>query len=1175
MTPVYQPALVALSILVAMLAALSALDLASRIAHETGRAKVEWLVGGAFVLGTGIWAMHFIGMMAFELPVHLGYDVDVTVASMLPALLGAGCALYLIQRERITVGQVATGGVLLGGGIGAMHYVGMAAMRMTPPVTYEPTWFVLSVVFAVGAGALAIFVARRAGDAVRGKFIAAAVMGLAIAGMHYMGMQALIVPPNSVCISGFQGPSVPFGYNGWLVALSISIAVMASYTALDVGSRVTQAAGRRRWAWVGGGGVAMGTGIWAMHFIGMLAFHIDRAVDYDALITFVSLLPAIASATFALHIVQRDQMRPRVLGMGGLLMGSGIGAMHYIGMAAMEVAPGIRYDATFFALSLLVAVAASISALWIAFKQHTHESFAQSAGRKFGSALVMGLAISGMHYAGMTAAHFLPLGANPAGSGGLDSTYLAIAVGIGTALILLLAYVMAFYDGRIAQLNQRLAAQLHDANQQLHREATAMAQAMTQEIRARAEQDRKLATIVEQSGEAIIATDLRGVVQSWNRAAQGIFGQTAERAIGAPLQALALQGTQNTLGALLRASPEGAAGRLGLVTPDGTPLVVQSALAQHCDAAGQMIGHIATVRDVTRQVAAETALQQERDRARVTLASIGDAVFVTNADGRIEYINPVAGAMVGVSGECAAGQRFRELVSLREEMYGDPVVDPVQQCLGERKRVNLAGDAIVVNGAGAHFAVDGCVAPIIDAGGQLTGCVAVLVDVTDKRTMLRELRWQALHDALTGLDNRHAFDGHLRRAVKSARRDGSEHALLYLDLDQFKLVNDSSGHAAGDRLLRDVAALLRTRLRERDMVARLGGDEFAVLLDTCSFEQALSLAEDIRAKLAQLKFVTDSRSFACTVSGGLVPITRNSHSVAMLLSAADAACYVAKESGRNRIHADSEATSEAAKRRGEMQWVDRLTQAIEQSKLVLHAQSIHPLQGGAEGPAHVEVLLRLLDDAGQLVQASVFVPAAERYGLMPRVDRWVIGNALDQCAAHYRHHPDSAASIVTVNISGASLNDADMLGFLRQRITEAALPAQCILCLEITETVAVGNLAHARRFMAELRALGCRFSLDDFGVGMSSFSYLKNLPTDYLKIDQSFVSHMRGDSIDKALLEAIHRVGKAVGVSTIAEGVEDADTLATLTGIGIDFAQGYHLARPEPLAAFFKSLVQP
>lgn len=431
-----------------------------------------------------------------------------------------------------------------------------------------------------------------------------------------------------------------------------------------------------------------------------------------------------------------------------------------------------------------------------------------------------------------------------------------------------------------------------------------------------------------------------------------------------------------------------------------------------------------------------------------------------------------------------------------------------------------------------------------------------------------KLSYQASHDMLTGLINRREFEVRLERALSSAQHQGREHALCYMDLDQFKIVNDSCGHVAGDELLRQLTLQLQQEVRERDTLARLGGDEFGLLLENCPLDKALEIAETMRSRVQDFRYVAGEKTFLVGVSIGIVMINQDSDSVISLLTAADVACYAAKDNGRNRIHLYQMQDSELAKRRGEMQWVNRIQLAIAENRLQLYFQQIKPLHT-ADAGLHVELLLRMIDETGQCILPMIFIPAAERYHLMPMLDRWVLENSFKLCEAYVA--PDSCGlQTWAVNVSGASLSDAGFVHYLKVQLAANPALAQA-LCIEITETAAIGNLNAANAFINELKALGCRFALDDFGSGLSSLNYLKNLNVDYLKIDGAFVKDMADNAIDLAMVEAINKIGHQMGLLTVAEFVDSERVLISLKEIGVDFVQGNWIHTPESVDALCKT----
>ena len=437
----------------------------------------------------------------------------------------------------------------------------------------------------------------------------------------------------------------------------------------------------------------------------------------------------------------------------------------------------------------------------------------------------------------------------------------------------------------------------------------------------------------------------------------------------------------------------------------------------------------------------------------------------------------------------------------------------------------------------------------------------VYEDITETRLLTEQIVYQADHDALTGLANRNKFDRYLKRAITLAHRENSEHALCYLDLDQFKIVNDTCGHLAGDELLRQLGDLLRRHIRQYDFVSRLGGDEFGILMYNCPPAKAYLACEKLRDLIKDFTFAWEDRSFTIGVSIGVSSINIASGNAVDLLKEADAACYAAKEKGRNRVHVFSPDDEELAMRQGEMQWVEKIRLGLEQQRFFLYGQPIVPLQDTSDG-LHFEALLRYRDDRGNIIPPSAYLPAAERYNLAPELDRWIISNLLEWLA----NRPDflKTLSLCSVNLSGLSLSDETMLKFISEQFEHWAVPTNKV-CFEITETAAISNLSHATNFINQLKEQGCLFSLDDFGSGLSSFAYLKNLPVDYLKIDGLFVKDILDDEVDLAMVKSINEVGHVMNKKTIAEFVENEAIFNLLKTLGIDYAQGYGISKPVPL----------
>ncbi len=601
---------------------------------------------------------------------------------------------------------------------------------------------------------------------------------------------------------------------------------------------------------------------------------------------------------------------------------------------------------------------------------------------------------------------------------------------------------------------------------------------------------------------------------------------------------------------------------------DGTEIVVLENSRAIYDEHGNVVAHEGTITDITERKIAETRVFEEKERAQVTLQSIGDGVITTDADGYVDYINPVAQDLIGLEIRNARGKPIHEIMMIINEHTRAPVENPVLRCLREGRVIALADNSVLINSHGNEVPIQDSAAPIRDRIGNVIGAVMVFHDVSKESRLFRQLSYQASHDSLTGLINRREFENRLVTALDSAHRSGLRHALLYLDLDQFKVVNDTFGHTAGDELLRQISELAQGNLRSTDVLARLGGDEFGILLERCSEERAISVAESIRNAVEAHRFTWQDAFTSVRCSIGVVLIDDDSPSVASVMSSADVACYSAKDMGRNQVHLYQH--SDASVRHEEMKWVSRITSAVEDNRLELFFQPIIGIgnnRGTARG--HYELLLRMRDEDGELVSPDQFIPAAERYNLMSVLDRWVIREALSQLAD--RGPPGSEARFtLAINLSGTSLSEDRFLEFVVDELRQQQLPKGAI-CFEITETAAISNLSRVIHFMQALKKLGCKFSLDDFGSGLSSFTYLKNLPVDYLKIDGQFIRNVVDDSVDESMVRAINEVGRAMGIQTIAERVETKQVLDKLANLGIAYAQGYFIARPTSVQTFLGS----
>lgn len=573
-----------------------------------------------------------------------------------------------------------------------------------------------------------------------------------------------------------------------------------------------------------------------------------------------------------------------------------------------------------------------------------------------------------------------------------------------------------------------------------------------------------------------------------------------------------------------------------------------------------------TITDVSERKRAERAVSAAKERAEVTLKSIADGVITCDAAGCIEYMNPVAETLTGWRLRAVLGQPIEEVLTLVNEHSRELLDNPIVRCLNEGRAIANYDATLLIDRAGKDVAVQDNTAPIRDDSGQIIGAVMVFHDVSAEGRLSRKLSYQASHDALTGFINRLEFSNVLERAIARARSFGNEqYGLLYIDLDQFKLVNDTFGHTAGDELIRQLSDRIQTCVKTNDTIARLGGDEFAVLLDNVDVERALEIAETLRESIAGFRFEWQQVAHTVQASIGVVAVNAQSASVGAVMSAADVACFAAKDLGRNRVHLYRE--GETTAHHQQMHWLTRIDRALQEDRFELFYQPIARI--GEDGETRYcnqyEVLLRMIDEDGNHVLPATFIAAAERYERMPAVDRWVVQHAL--AWADQGNPEEPADYTLSINLSGNSLSDDRFLEFVRDQLQSLPL-CRGAVCFEITETAAIANLSRMRHFMSELAALGCRFSLDDFGSGLSSFGYLKNLAVDYVKVDGAFVRNVAADPVDRSVVAAIATVAETMGIETVAEHVETEVIRRALPLMGIRLVQGYEIASPMPMSAF-------
>lgn len=659
------------------------------------------------------------------------------------------------------------------------------------------------------------------------------------------------------------------------------------------------------------------------------------------------------------------------------------------------------------------------------------------------------------------------------------------------------------------------------------------------------------------SPEGIVILDNADRIVDANRAFQRIFQYDIEEARWRTLNELILPEHLQSEGSDLsqRVLEEQAVQAETLRRRKDGSLVHVSILGVPVKLHDDQVGVYGIYRDISERIEAERVLRESEERHRVVAEQTGQVIYDYDViSGQITW----SGAIRKIT-----GYDYDEFQAIDIDMWAS-MIHPDDRDLA----VNTLDERMKTGG---HYNVEyrfrrknGSWVAIEDNGTFLRNDEGVtyrmlgsMSDVTERKRITSEMAWQASHDALTGLVNRHEFEERVARLLFN-RRGQRRHAMLYIDLDQFKLVNDTCGHQAGDQLLRQLTGLVAVTVRESDTLSRLGGDEFGLLLVDCPLDQAVAISEKLISTINEFRFVWDDQTFSIGASIGLVEITKRTESVAALFSAADSACYTAKDKGRNRVVVYHESDRDLAARHGEMTWVSRINKALEENRFVIHRQAIERMAAPDDGRAHCELLVRMVDEDGALVPPGEFIPAAERYNIMPSLDRWVIRNVFRKLVEQ-----GDDGVMVAINLSGTTLSSEHFVSYVHEQIRESKVSPEAV-CYEITETAAIANVARAREFIDEMHGLGCKISLDDFGSGLSSFAYLKSLQVDFIKIDGTFVKDIAEDQTDQAMVEAIVRVGQVMGIHTIAEFVETEAVFKLLERIGVDYVQGLYLDKPRP-----------
>ena len=685
--------------------------------------------------------------------------------------------------------------------------------------------------------------------------------------------------------------------------------------------------------------------------------------------------------------------------------------------------------------------------------------------------------------------------------------------------------------------------------------------------------------LLDAAPDAMVIVEQHGNVVAVSRESESLFGWSEAELVGHPMERLIAPRFQRMHTAQREHNDEAGgthprrAPLAGLARRrDGTEFPVE--ISQSRLGHGKDAYLLVTVRDLTEWRRAQDTLYAQKERALVTLESIGDAIATTDPNGMITYLNPGAERLTGWRAAEALGQPLDTVLTLISDATRLPIESPAVRCLREGRVVDLPEGILLLRRDATEVAISDSAAPIRNRSGATVGVVVIFHDITEKRRVDQRLTHAASHDTLTGLVNRAEFERRVARCVTDAVSDErGEHALAFLDLDGFKLINDTCGHEAGDEVLRDLSRLLSREMRRRDTLARLGGDEFGALIEHC----AMAEAEEIASKLCRIvhdyRFTWNDKEFSVGVSIGLVPINGRSGRVSSILRAADIACYVAKEAGGNRVHVEQLEPEPGAAREVESRRVTRLSRAVEEGRFELFTQPIVPLLPESPPRPRFEVLLRLPDDRGGLLNAGSFIPQAERYNLMPAIDRWVVGKTVAMLGQWRAANPDCQLPLCSINLSTSSLK-GDFVGELNEQLSEHRLPPEA-LCFEITESAALGNFAQTVHMVSQIRASGCMVALENFGSSMTSFAYLKALPVDFVKFGGPFVRGVSADPVYTTLVGAVSEIGKLMGISTIAEEVDDSADLEKLRGLGVLYAQGNAVAVPQAFSDPLGALAMP
>jgi diguanylate cyclase len=940
-------------------------------------------------------------------------------------------------------------------------------------------------------------------------------------------------------------------YDPRLVALSVLIASLASYVALDLAGRTSVARPRRRAAWLAGGSIIMGVGIWSMHFIGMLAFGAHHGseslqIGYHDAELLGSVIVAIAASAVALGVASRPILRTSGLLTAGLLMGGAIAGMHYLGMAALRMSAMVSYSIPLVTLSIAIAIVASIVALMLARRLgETHS--VKERWAKCVAAGVMGIAIAGMHYTGMAAARFTaPTDVLvPATDSVLATSGLTIAVTLAALTVMTVGLLGVAQDRRHGE---RVAALLELG-----------------EARYR--------SLTESATDAIVSADVHGQIVFWNAAAEDTFGYSGSEVLGRPLSVLTPEGRVSTsLESLRPLAAGGAVQRRGRtielqgVRRDDTVFPMEISVSEWSDGSDRFF--TAIIRDISQRKSTEEALKESERRFRDVVEQSPEAI-VLHASGTVLYANPAAASLIGVrDADSLAGCAFRDLLHPKSRAAW---TRSAEGSVGVSR--HETGEYQILHSDGRSLDVEATSVP-----ATLAGRPAVqthLRDVTAQNALEAQLAHQAFHDALTSLANRALFRDRVNHALTRSSRRGARPAVLFLDLDNFKSVNDGLGHIAGDELLCIIARRLKAIMRPSDTCARLGGDEFAILIEepSDSVDVAATAAHLAERVIAAFKGAcgVGGTDVVVTVSVGIA-VARENESADDLLRNADVAMYRAKSGGKARYEVFEPEMHEVVRRRLALE--TDLRRAVEQcnqpdadparAPFVLHFQPIASLR--TSEIQRFEALVRWIHPERGMVPPLEFIPIAEETGLIIPLGRWILRQACTQAREWQRRGfqgADASDVGVTVNLSARQLLQPELPRDVKEALEHSGLRAEHLM-IEMTESMLIDDSEGTLERLLALKSLGVRLAIDDFGTGYSSLGYLERFPVDVLKIDRSFVENIGGDVAESPLARAILGLGRELGMQVVAEGIETASQWTRLHELGCELGQGYYLARPRP-----------